>query len=799
MNKKPSTPKITNMLPENGERRTFVKTVAAGITSVTLTEPVVAAGEEGLPAIVSLLLDDELPIGIPIRFDPSSDNQAKTITVPKNATTMTLDAYGAGGAGATGNSSNQFGGDGGAGGRVKGQFNVSDLSNTELTLEIGEGATAGEAFEASIGGASGGGDGGITAYNGSGNPSTLLPTFGGGGGGRSIVYSGEQVLAVGGGGGGGGGTGRASESSPGAGGPAQSQTNESRVGEDANGSYPGQGGQFSEGGMGGGGNISYSGEDADNTTGGTGGNSFSESAYNAGGAGGGGGAGYSRYTETGGGGGGGASLANEDPGGGSGGGGAGGANYLASYAYNEPSDFYTGSAGGNAGQHLGVAAESGTDGYIIVEFGDEEIAPTTPQLSYEGTTVRSQTFMSIRASVTDGGGSPVFERGVVYSTEQTPQPDEFDSVAIASEAGAGDFSVDLTGLDPDTRYYFRPFARNDTGIGYTGATIFSDTTAYIPPSVSTYAATSIGDNSAQLNGEIVDAGDTPITQYGFDLSTSSDMSGSASLLFGAGSAGPYSHTDNSLNAGTTYYYRAFARNEGGTTFGSIEMFSTSICLAEGTLCRLADGSQKPIEDLTHTDELLVWDFDIGKFATAKPAWIKVTQRTGRVNLLEFDDGTTLYTIGDHRIFNQQTGQFTPAMSDATPLGTQTFNDKGEAITLVGKSVVERNLNYYNVITEKHLNLFANGVLTSCRLNNLYPIHNMVFVKEDRVAKTFAQFNGVPLRLFTGLRLAEQPASVEQLQAYVERLIQYEKLVQQESNVHFEFSGIASAKRFGHPS
>ena len=38
---------------------------------------------------------------------------------------------------------------------------------------------------------------------------------------------------------------------------------------------------------------------------------------------------------------------------------------------------------------------------------------------------------------------------------------------------------------------------------------------------------------------------------------------------------------------------------------------------------------------------------------------------------------------------------------------------------------------YNIITKQHLNCFANGILTSCRLNNMYPIENMKFVKDNR--------------------------------------------------------------------
>ena len=39
--------------------------------------------------------------------------------------------------------------------------------------------------------------------------------------------------------------------------------------------------------------------------------------------------------------------------------------------------------------------------------------------------------------------------------------------------------------------------------------------------------------------------------------------------------------------------------------------------------------------------------------------------------------------------------------------------------------------YYNIITDKHFNLFANGILTSSKCSNLYHIENMKYV-DDRI-------------------------------------------------------------------
>lgn len=67
-------------------------------------------------------------------------------------------------------------------------------------------------------------------------------------------------------------------------------------------------------------------------------------------------------------------------------------------------------------------------------------------------------------SVTDDGGSTVFDRGICWST--TPNPIASNYNSHAEDAGTGDFSVKMLDLNPDTKYYVRAFAENKAGIAY---------------------------------------------------------------------------------------------------------------------------------------------------------------------------------------------------------------------------------------------------------------------------------------------------------------------------------------------
>jgi hypothetical protein len=214
---------------------------------------------------------------------------------------------------------------------------------------------------------------------------------------------------------------------------------------------------------------------------------------------------------------------------------------------------------------------------------------------------------------------------------------------------------------------------------------------------------------------------------------------------------------------------AYVTSNAGTFYSNSATGTSGICLLAGTQIALSDGSYKSIEDITYHDKLLSWDFDRGCYAETTAVWIKRGETGSQYNLLTFSDGTTLRTFDQHRIFNKQAGAFTYPMTDATPVGTVTVNEHGQEITLTNKQVIVDTIEYYNVITDHHMNLFSDTVLTSCRFNNIYPITDMKFVKDGRKLRTRAEFENIPDRFFYGLRLAEQQFDLDMIEWYVARL------------------------------
>lgn len=267
-----------------------------------------------------------------------------------------------------------------------------------------------------------------------------------------------------------------------------------------------------------------------------------------------------------------------------------------------------------------------------------------------------------------------------------------------------------------------------------------------------------------FTGLISTFGSSPITENGvaYGATASPTIAGDHYEYTPTIQAGSYA-IGPTVDFGTEdVYARAYATNAFGTSYGADILLNIGLCLAKGTLITLSSGEKKPIEDITYDDLLKVWDFDLGEIASALPLWIMKVGIAKRYNLLTFSDGSTLKTINQHRIYNKEKGEFTYPMTDSTPIGTSTYTEDGVYITLVSKEVIEEEIEYYNVITYRHINLFSNTILTSCHYNNIYNMVDMKFAKVDRVMIPYEAFEdrGISKEYYDGFRLSEQELTVD---------------------------------------
>lgn len=204
-------------------------------------------------------------------------------------------------------------------------------------------------------------------------------------------------------------------------------------------------------------------------------------------------------------------------------------------------------------------------------------------------------------------------------------------------------------------------------------------------------------------------------------------------------------------------------------------YSYAICYAAGTLITLHDGTTKKIEDITYDDDLLVWDFDNGCFATAKPSWISKAQLSSYYYKITLEDGTQLDLIGSngdcHRLFNVDKSKF--VYGSRFNLGEKTFKEDNSTPKVISIELIDKEVVYYNMNTKYHINCFINGVLSSCRYNNLYPIKDMKFVKTHRAKVPLSAYSNVPADYYHDLRLGEVDVTefpIEETNDYVQKRI-----------------------------
>lgn len=207
--------------------------------------------------------------------------------------------------------------------------------------------------------------------------------------------------------------------------------------------------------------------------------------------------------------------------------------------------------------------------------------------------------------------------------------------------------------------------------------------------------------------------------------------------------------------------------------GNTYLSTWSSCFLKGTKITLADGTTKNVEDITYADKLKVWNFDTGAYDVADICWLtRPKLKNYHYYKLTFSDGTILKTTGqksNHKVYNVDERYFKGV--NVTEVGDRIFSENG-IVEVVGKEYIEEEVLYYNLITSKTFGCFANGILTSDRYGNIYPIdENMMFVKNGRPIRPYTEFEevGISKYWYDNLRLGENTETLEETQKYIQRL------------------------------
>ncbi|MBI9066091.1 MAG: carboxypeptidase regulatory-like domain-containing protein [Salinivirgaceae bacterium] len=175
------------------------------------------------------------------------------------------------------------------------------------------------------------------------------------------------------------------------------------------------------------------------------------------------------------------------------------------------------------------------------------------------------------------GSKNVIQYGHCWSTSQNPTVDDFKT-NLGSTSELIDFQSLLSDLTPNTTYYVRAYAINAEGTAYSSQISFNTEEEYVAaPEVETGEISNIETTTVSISGNIISVGSSNVIQHGhcWSLTQNPTTSNYKSALGSTSEVGVFSSSIANLTPNTTYYSRAYATNEEGTSYGSQISFTSN--------------------------------------------------------------------------------------------------------------------------------------------------------------------------------------------------------------------------------
>ena len=198
------------------------------------------------------------------------------------------------------------------------------------------------------------------------------------------------------------------------------------------------------------------------------------------------------------------------------------------------------------------------------------IVVVAPSVTTSAATWVTSSGATLNGGISSSGNGSITDFGFYWGTGSSPSNKISVGVGMVST-----FIWDVS-VTPGTTYYFKAYATNQAGTGYGSVMSFSvpgspPPIVVVAPSVTTSAATWVTSSGATLNGGISSSGNGSITDFGFYWGTGSSPSNKISVGVGMVSTFIW---DVSLTPGVnTYYFKAYATNQAGTSYGSVMSFN----------------------------------------------------------------------------------------------------------------------------------------------------------------------------------------------------------------------------------
>lgn len=190
-----------------------------------------------------------------------------------------------------------------------------------------------------------------------------------------------------------------------------------------------------------------------------------------------------------------------------------------------------------------------------------------PMLTTGDATAIGRKTATISGSISVPEGSEVRSCGFLYSTVSSLPEAESKTVSITLKGTSDTYTTTLTGLMPNTKYYYCLYA----GSGYTTtrSSVREFTTAADGvPALEATTSVSASETSLTVASKLSDDGGSDVQKFGFAYKASGSAD-TEKMVEAASkeSDGRYSFTITGLKAESSYEVRAFATNAKGTGYG----------------------------------------------------------------------------------------------------------------------------------------------------------------------------------------------------------------------------------------
>ncbi|MER0442743.1 LamG-like jellyroll fold domain-containing protein [Emticicia sp. W12TSBA100-4] len=230
---------------------------------------------------------------------------------------------------------------------------------------------------------------------------------------------------------------------------------------------------------------------------------------------------------------------------------------------------------GILGTKSGTILINGGESSTLVTVNLTVANPNAPTVSINPPTGITKTSAEVLGTIVSEGDTPITEYGHVWADFASPT---FENNLGLTKKGAGklgSFSSLLSPLNPGKTYYVRAYAKNARDISYSTTEEFTTAIVSTVPSLNIININEIIDKAARVSLIIDNDGGKSITEMGVVFSTKSNPTLADAKIIAPISVGKESQIQLSgLNAGVTYFVRAFATNSIGTAYSIEKSFTT---------------------------------------------------------------------------------------------------------------------------------------------------------------------------------------------------------------------------------